>query len=81
MGILAGPLLIRDHVHVLKGGDNAARGIVRIAHTVLQWVPRLISIAASTDLIEAWCEGLVARPWSSHIHLRGGSRPRKIPQG
>ena len=81
MGVLAGPLLIRDHVHVLKGSDNAARCVVRIAHTVLQLIPRLVSVAASADLIEAGSEGIVARPWASHIHLRGGSRPRVTPQG
>ena len=74
MGILAGPLLIHHHVHMLKGSDNAAGGVVRIAHTVLQWIPRLVSIAASADLIEARSEDIVARPWASHIHLRGGGR-------
>ena len=81
MGVLAGPLLICHHVHVLKGGDNAARGVVRIAHTVLQRIARLVSVAASADLIEAGSEGIVARRWASHIHLRGGSRPRVAPQG
>ena len=42
----------------------------------------MVPVAAPADLIEAWSEGLVARPRSSPVHHLGRSgRPRVTPQG